>query len=39
MYTIRGKLDIGEKLLCNTGSPVWSSVMTWRDGKQGGEGV
>ena len=22
----------GEKLLCSTGNPVWSSVMTWKDG-------
>ena len=28
----------GEKLLYNTGSPVWQSVMTGRDGKVGGEG-
>ena len=28
----------GKKLLCSTGSPVWHSVMTWRDGMVGGEG-
>ena len=28
----------GEKLLCSIGSPVWSSVMTWKDGMSGGEG-
>ena len=27
-----------EKLLCSTGSPVWCSVMTWRDGMEAGEG-
>ena len=29
MYTLRGvKWIVGEKLLQNTGSPVWCSVMT-----------
>ena len=28
----------GEKLLCSTGSPVWSSVIIWREGMRGGEG-
>ena len=28
----------GEKLLCSTGNPVWSSVMTWKDGMEGGMG-
>ena len=27
----------GEKLLCSTGSPVWCSVKTWRDGTGGEE--
>ena len=26
-----------EKLLCSTGSPVWCSMMTWRDVMEGGE--
>ena len=28
----------GEKLLCSTRSPIWCSVMTWRDGMEGGVG-
>ena len=27
-----------KKLLCNTGSPAWCSVMTWRGGIGGREG-
>ena len=38
LYTIRCGWIAGEKLLRSTGSPVWHSVMTWRDGKVGGEG-
>ena len=26
-----------EKLLCSTGSPVWCSMMTWRDVREGRE--
>ena len=34
MHTLSGVRWIaGEKLLCGTGNPVWSSVMTWRGGK------
>lgn len=29
----------GEKLVCNTGSPVWLLLMIWRKGIWGGEGV
>ena len=37
MCTLSGVRWIaGKKLLCSTGSPVWCSVMTWRDGM--GEG-
>ena len=39
VYTLSGVGWIaGKKLLCSTGSPVWHSVMTWRDGMVGGEG-
>ena len=39
VYTLSGVGWIaGKKLLCSTGSPVWHSVMTWRDGLVGGEG-
>ena len=27
----------GEKLHCSTGSPVWCSVMTWKNGMAKGE--
>ena len=30
-------LSAGEKLLCNTGSPVWCSEMTQRSGVREGE--
>ena len=30
-----GKLEM---LLCSIGSPIWFSVMTWRDGMWGKEG-
>ena len=34
IYTLLGARWIaGEELLCGTGSPVWHSVMTWRDGR------
>ena len=29
----------GEKLPCSTGSPVWCSVMGWRDRMGAGEGA
>ena len=33
IYTVSGVRWIADKkLLCSTGSPVWGSVMTWRDG-------
>ena len=33
IYTLSGvRWIVGEKLLCSIGSPVWCSVMTWRDG-------
>ena len=39
IYTPSGVRWIsGEKLLCRVGSPVWSSVMTWKDGMSGGDG-
>ena len=39
VYTLSGVRWItGEKSLCNMGSPVWQSVMNWRDGMAGGEG-
>ena len=39
IYTLSGvKWLADEKLLCSTGSPAWSSVMTWRDGMGRGEG-
>ena len=38
-YTLSGVRWIaGEKLLCSVGSPVWSSVMTWKHGMSGGDG-
>ena len=38
MYTLSGVRWIAaEKLLCSTGSPVWCSMMTWRDAMEGGE--
>ena len=27
----------GEKLSCSMGSPVWCSMMTWRNGVEAGE--
>ena len=38
IYTLSGvKRIAGEKLLCSTESPVWHSLMTWRDGIGGWE--
>ena len=38
MYTLSGvRWMAAEKLQCSTGSPVWHSVMTWRDGIGGEE--
>ena len=33
---IHSQLYTGDKLLCSIGSPVWSSVMTWKDGMREG---
>ena len=33
IYKLLGvRWKAGEKSLCSTGSPVWCSVITWRDG-------
>ena len=38
IYILAGiRWRAGEKLLCGRGSPVWWSVMTWRDGMGGEE--
>ena len=38
IYVLSGiRWIAGEELLCSTGSPVWCSVMTWRDGMRGEE--
>ena len=39
IYILPGvRRTAGEKLPCATGSPVWLSVMTWKDGMGAGEG-
>ena len=39
IYTLSGVRWVAGKKLCSIGSPVWCSVMTWRDGMWGGEGM
>ena len=39
IYSLSGiRWKAEEKMLCSTGSPVWCSLITWRDGMEGGEG-